>query len=206
MLAISRCGSRSSCARTRRSSRVVGKRSNSRITRQVSRSILLPSRPAPGRTDLVTSGTKRASISNGHEYMAQVTGIGCAETALVAALAARSRTTSFWRRRRPLDHRCCGRSCSGARTRAGKLRAGADRHDRGVRRGDHGAAGEARMNVNFTLYVLVDPARAKGRPLADVADGSCARWCDAHSAARQERSDPDARRASDRNQALARRQ
>ena len=25
------------------------------------------------------------------------------------------------------------------------------------------------MNVNLTLYVLVDPARAKGRPLADVA-------------------------------------
>ncbi len=41
-----------------------------------------------GEIDLVTSGTKRASISNGHEYMAQVTGIGCAETALIAALAA----------------------------------------------------------------------------------------------------------------------
>jgi hydroxyethylthiazole kinase len=39
-----------------------------------------------GPVDLVTSGTKRANISNGHAWMAQVTGIGCAETALMAAL------------------------------------------------------------------------------------------------------------------------
>jgi hydroxyethylthiazole kinase len=38
-----------------------------------------------GATDLVTSGAKRARIENGHEWMAQVTGIGCAETALIAA-------------------------------------------------------------------------------------------------------------------------
>jgi hydroxyethylthiazole kinase len=38
-----------------------------------------------GAVDLVTSGAKRARIENGHEWMAQVTGIGCAETALIAA-------------------------------------------------------------------------------------------------------------------------
>lgn len=41
-----------------------------------------------GATDLVTSGTKRAAIKNGHPWMAQVTGVGCAETALIAALVA----------------------------------------------------------------------------------------------------------------------
>jgi hydroxyethylthiazole kinase len=38
-----------------------------------------------GATDLVTSGAKRARIENGHEWMAQVTGNGSAETALIAA-------------------------------------------------------------------------------------------------------------------------
>lgn len=38
-----------------------------------------------GAVDFVTSGAKRARIANGHSYMAQVTGIGCAETALIAA-------------------------------------------------------------------------------------------------------------------------
>jgi hydroxyethylthiazole kinase len=41
-----------------------------------------------GAIDLVTSGAKRARIENGHTWMAQVTGIGCAETALVAAFVA----------------------------------------------------------------------------------------------------------------------
>jgi hydroxyethylthiazole kinase len=41
-----------------------------------------------GATDLVTDGTRRVSIANGHPYMAQVTGIGCAESALIAALLA----------------------------------------------------------------------------------------------------------------------
>lgn len=41
-----------------------------------------------GAIDLVTSGTKRARIENGHPWMTQVTGIGCAETALIAALVA----------------------------------------------------------------------------------------------------------------------
>jgi hydroxyethylthiazole kinase len=41
-----------------------------------------------GPVDLVTSGAKRARIENGHPYMAQVTGIGCAESALVAAVVA----------------------------------------------------------------------------------------------------------------------
>jgi hydroxyethylthiazole kinase len=41
-----------------------------------------------GAIDIVTSGAKRARIENGHPYMAQVTGIGCAESALVAAMVA----------------------------------------------------------------------------------------------------------------------
>lgn len=41
-----------------------------------------------GAVDLVTSGAKRVRIENGHPYMAQVTGIGCAESALVAAMVA----------------------------------------------------------------------------------------------------------------------
>jgi hydroxyethylthiazole kinase len=41
-----------------------------------------------GAVDLVTTGTRRARIENGHPYMAQVTGIGCAESALIAALVA----------------------------------------------------------------------------------------------------------------------
>ncbi|MCC6946704.1 MAG: hydroxyethylthiazole kinase [Bradyrhizobiaceae bacterium] len=41
-----------------------------------------------GAVDLVTSGAKRVQIENGHPYMAQVTGIGCAESALVAAMVA----------------------------------------------------------------------------------------------------------------------
>jgi hydroxyethylthiazole kinase len=41
-----------------------------------------------GAVDFVTDGTKRVSIANGHPLMAQVTGIGCAETALIAALLA----------------------------------------------------------------------------------------------------------------------
>jgi len=41
-----------------------------------------------GAIDIVTSGAKRARIENGHAWMAQVTGIGCAETALIAAFVA----------------------------------------------------------------------------------------------------------------------
>ena len=41
-----------------------------------------------GAVDFVTSGAKRARIENGHAWMAQVTGIGCAETALIAAFVA----------------------------------------------------------------------------------------------------------------------
>jgi hydroxyethylthiazole kinase len=41
-----------------------------------------------GPIDLITSGAKRAQMENGHPYMAQVTGIGCAESALVAAMVA----------------------------------------------------------------------------------------------------------------------
>jgi hydroxyethylthiazole kinase len=41
-----------------------------------------------GAVDIVTSGAKRARIESGHAYMAQVTGIGCAETALIAAFVA----------------------------------------------------------------------------------------------------------------------
>jgi hydroxyethylthiazole kinase len=41
-----------------------------------------------GAIDIVTSGAKRARVENGHPYMAQVTGIGCAESALVAAMVA----------------------------------------------------------------------------------------------------------------------
>jgi hydroxyethylthiazole kinase len=41
-----------------------------------------------GAADLVTSGAKRARIENGQEWMAQVTGIGCAETALIGAFVA----------------------------------------------------------------------------------------------------------------------
>jgi len=41
-----------------------------------------------GATDLVTSGATRARIENGHEWMSQVTGIGCAETALIGAFVA----------------------------------------------------------------------------------------------------------------------
>jgi hydroxyethylthiazole kinase len=41
-----------------------------------------------GPVDLVTSGAKRTRIENGHPYMAQVTGVGCAESALVAAMVA----------------------------------------------------------------------------------------------------------------------
>ncbi len=41
-----------------------------------------------GAIDLVTSGAQRVRIENGHPFMSQVTGIGCAETAVVAALVA----------------------------------------------------------------------------------------------------------------------
>jgi hydroxyethylthiazole kinase len=41
-----------------------------------------------GEVDFVTSGAKRVRIENGHPFMAQVTGIGCAESALIAALVA----------------------------------------------------------------------------------------------------------------------
>ena len=41
-----------------------------------------------GSVDIVTSGTRRARLENGHPYMAQVTGVGCAESALVAAMVA----------------------------------------------------------------------------------------------------------------------
>ena len=41
-----------------------------------------------GAIDLVTDGTMRATVANGHAFMAQVTGIGCAESALIAALLA----------------------------------------------------------------------------------------------------------------------
>ena len=41
-----------------------------------------------GPVDLVTSGAKRARIENGHALMSQVTGIGCAETALLCAMVA----------------------------------------------------------------------------------------------------------------------
>jgi hydroxyethylthiazole kinase len=41
-----------------------------------------------GPIDLVTSGAKRFRIENGHAFMGQVTGIGCAETALLCAFVA----------------------------------------------------------------------------------------------------------------------
>jgi hydroxyethylthiazole kinase len=41
-----------------------------------------------GPVDFITSGAKRMQIENGHPYMAQVTGIGCAESAIVAAMVA----------------------------------------------------------------------------------------------------------------------
>ncbi|HEY8267400.1 MAG TPA: hydroxyethylthiazole kinase [Xanthobacteraceae bacterium] len=41
-----------------------------------------------GAIDLVTDGSKRTSVANGHALMARVTGIGCAESALIAALLA----------------------------------------------------------------------------------------------------------------------
>ena len=41
-----------------------------------------------GPVDLVTSGAKRVRIENGHAFMGQVTGIGCAETALLCAMVA----------------------------------------------------------------------------------------------------------------------
>lgn len=41
-----------------------------------------------GAVDRVTSGAKRVRIENGHAFMGQVTGIGCAETALLCAMVA----------------------------------------------------------------------------------------------------------------------
>ncbi len=41
-----------------------------------------------GAIDLVTDGSKRTSVANGQALMARVTGIGCAESALIAALLA----------------------------------------------------------------------------------------------------------------------
>jgi hydroxyethylthiazole kinase len=41
-----------------------------------------------GPTDYVSNGARRAKIDNGHPWMSQVTGIGCAESALIAALVA----------------------------------------------------------------------------------------------------------------------
>lgn len=41
-----------------------------------------------GAIDIVTSGAKRVRIENGHPFMGQVTGIGCAETALLCAFVA----------------------------------------------------------------------------------------------------------------------
>jgi hydroxyethylthiazole kinase len=41
-----------------------------------------------GPTDLVTDGTRTATIGNGHSYMAKVTAMGCAGSALVAAFLA----------------------------------------------------------------------------------------------------------------------
>jgi hydroxyethylthiazole kinase len=41
-----------------------------------------------GATDLVTDGTRRAALANGHPLMSKVTALGCAESALVAACLA----------------------------------------------------------------------------------------------------------------------
>jgi hydroxyethylthiazole kinase len=41
-----------------------------------------------GPTDLVTDGTRVVMIGNGHSYMAKVTAMGCAGSALVAACLA----------------------------------------------------------------------------------------------------------------------
>ncbi|SDQ91000.1 hydroxyethylthiazole kinase [Rhizobiales bacterium GAS191] len=41
-----------------------------------------------GKTDIVSDGENTAQIDNGHPYMAQVTGMGCAAGALLAALLA----------------------------------------------------------------------------------------------------------------------
>jgi hydroxyethylthiazole kinase len=41
-----------------------------------------------GAVDVVTSGARTGRIENGHPFLAQVTGMGCAESALIAALVA----------------------------------------------------------------------------------------------------------------------
>jgi len=41
-----------------------------------------------GRADMVTDGTRTATIENGHEWMARVTAMGCAGSALLAACLA----------------------------------------------------------------------------------------------------------------------
>jgi hydroxyethylthiazole kinase len=41
-----------------------------------------------GETDLITDGTRALTIANGHPYMATVTAMGCAGSALVAAFLA----------------------------------------------------------------------------------------------------------------------
>jgi hydroxyethylthiazole kinase len=48
-----------------------------------------------GATDLVSDGTRLATIANGHAFMATVTALGCAESALVAACLAVERDA--WR-------------------------------------------------------------------------------------------------------------
>ena len=41
-----------------------------------------------GETDLITDGTRAVAVANGHPYMAKVTAMGCAGSALVAAFLA----------------------------------------------------------------------------------------------------------------------
>ena len=124
-----------------------------------------------GGTDIVTDGARRVSIRNGHSLMGLVTAMGCAGSALLCAALAVE--TDAW---------LAAVAALAALGVAGEV-AGADRaRARQLRRRHHRCAARPRsrdvartnkgllmMKLDLRLNAIVDPERAGGRDLAELA-------------------------------------
>jgi thiamine-phosphate diphosphorylase/hydroxyethylthiazole kinase len=126
-----------------------------------------------GAIDVVTDGTRIAEIENGDPLMGRVTAMGCGRGAGVRRAGGGARCVAC-HRRGALGLRRRRRVRGGARTRAGQLRDGVHRRARVSRSRDAAAAGtrEVRrppMRIDLRLYALLDPDRAGGHDLAELA-------------------------------------
>ena len=124
-----------------------------------------------GTVDQITDGAQRVEIENGHPLMARVTAMGCAASALNGAFLA-VESDPFLATAAALL--CFGVAGGLAGERATGARQFRDRDPRCVvcARSRHpDRKGKNPMTVDVRLNAIVDPERANGRPLAELAPG-----------------------------------